>query len=245
MLRRLSSLIALSGAALLLSAIPASAQFSPPQGGLDQTDPVVAKKITNIAALRAIVEAGLTSEDISAALPILKTLQAAEVSAQTQMSTQLDAQRAALLSAKPGALPADSGDPFRALQTDLDAKRQAARTQLLSAVGNDKGQRLADLAGLYAYQAMPGPMMGKPIPGGSGIAGGMMGMPAATGSSASGGPFGAGRTGTGGPGSNPFGAAPGGQGGPAPMMPFSRPHIPVADLVALLQQRMSALSNSQ
>ncbi len=100
-----------------LRADPLLAPTSPAvvfSGDAPALTPELAHRTSALSSLRAIHRLGVTREEIAAALPILKEIQAAGQALVEESERALEEERRALLAAKPGAeVPAASGERLR------------------------------------------------------------------------------------------------------------------------------------
>jgi hypothetical protein len=122
------------------------AQYAAGRQAITALTPELARKTTTIMALRRIQQLGLTTKDIQAALPVLKDLQAAQKSLESETSSALDDERRALLAAKPGAaLPASSSEKLQKATETYREKQRSSWEALGKAIGNEKANGLRGL----------------------------------------------------------------------------------------------------
>jgi hypothetical protein len=109
--------------------------------------PEMARKTSSIMALRAIVQMGLTAKDIQATLPILTELQGAEKALQAEADRVLDEEKRALLSAKPGSLPAEDtgGQKLQEASNRYRERQQESWKSVAGAIGQEKAIALQRL----------------------------------------------------------------------------------------------------
>lgn len=235
-----------------LAAAPAPAQYGGPPGPggpdgepaqgrpLDRPGrggaptPEIAKRIDAVRVLREIVTLGIGKSDIAAALPILRRLLQAEAVAQAGSIAALEQQKKALLAAtSPDRMPPLPTDALRAQAAALRAQQTKLWAEMSTAIGAVKASELRRLLG-SARTGPPQPR-GGPGPGGPGGFGGF------------GGPGGRGGPGMrdgSGPGPQGYGGF-GGIGRSPGLNPatdlMDQPHISLAELTSLLEQRFAAL----
>ena len=158
--------------------------FMPGQGGpgMGPMTPTLAAKTAQLMALRRIVGLKLTRDEISAALPHIKALRAAEKAMESAAERALDDEKKALLAAGPNTTaPRGGGLKMREAADTLSARHDETWKALAEAVGPAKARGLQQLVGgggVGGFQMQPG-MPG--MPGMGGPAGGMPGMPGAGG----------------------------------------------------------------
>jgi len=235
-------------------------------GGFALPMPELAKKMSTIMALREMLEMGLTARHISTALPVLKELQAAEKTLKEQSERLLEAEKQTLLAAQPDdPLPADSGEKMRKLMENYREKQESLWGTLSKSLGENRINRLRALLGQGA--ARPFQLRGGQPLGPEGLvrpgiqppgddAGGVRpddpegGFPPAAGAP---GAFGGRQGGPAAP--RPPGQPGGRQGGgraapppfpqPGPFIPgwspFGPPHLTLAELIDLMEQKLAAL----
>jgi hypothetical protein len=108
--------------------------------------PEMAKKMVAIRALRQMYAVGLTSRDISAALPALKNMREVEKTLESRSNQILDEEKRALLAAAPNTpLPQDSGQ--RLMEASASYRQQMDRgwEAITNGIGPDKAGLLRGL----------------------------------------------------------------------------------------------------
>lgn len=135
--------------------------------------PEMAKKMVAIMALRQINAAGFTSRDITAALPILKSMREAEKTLEARSNQILDDEKKALLAAQPNAPPPpDSGQRLQEATEGFRQQMDRGWGTIMNAIGPEKAGMLRGLV------EGAGMMPGGPTPQG-GFGGGAPGPPGA------------------------------------------------------------------
>lgn len=185
MKRHRRSCLTRSLALLVLTVLPiaASAQqmpllqepgVSPPFAGLPEPFqppmPELGKKVAINMALREMLDMGLTARHISAALPALKELLAAEKALKTQAEQLLAAEMQALLKARPDdPMPEEVGEKMQKLMESHHTRQERIWAALGKTIGENRMNRLRGLigqAGAPPVPQRPGAFPGRPFGGG-------------------------------------------------------------------------------
>ena len=194
----------------------------PPQFAPGPRTPEMARRVDAIRVLQKIVQMRLGKKEISAALPSLRALLAAERTAQAQAVEALEQEKRALLAAEsPEDMPEPPADKLRQQAQKLRAEQMKCWGELARNLGQPRAAQLQQLVDPHRFAPQ---------------------WPAGPGSPGVGNPFGFGA-----PGMPPGMAQPPGQrpNGAMPMLSpaalMDAPTISLEDLVGLLEQRLAAL----
>jgi hypothetical protein len=132
--------------------------------------PEMAKKTAAIMALRMIHQQRFSTDDLKAALPILKQIRDAEKALEAQSNEALDEEKRALLAARPDSPPPPgAGEKMEAAHRKFAESHQRGWESLHRAIGDEKAGLLQGFVGQGPGMMDPfgGPM--GPGPGGPGL----------------------------------------------------------------------------